>query len=485
LLHIVNHVLTSRDRIQRNSRQIKSMSEEADEIEDEAWKDQGFTRPTILVLLPTRDSCYKFLKQMINLLDGNVPENFMDRFEAEYGAPVDDGGEEGEAEKRRRKKVLEDKGISWQELFGDEVNDDDDFKIGISLSSKSSGVSKGKGKERKHKDSAAGEMSLKLYADFYSSDIIVASPLGLKMALSSENDRDSDSDFLSSIEICYVGRADVLLMQNWDHVNDVLDSLNLLPKSNNETDFSRVRNYFLVDQAAHWRQIIFSSDFLDPAILSTFKRFAKSHSGTLKMRRRIPEDEGSIANVIVPIRQVFQRVPTHSVSSQSDDRMKYLTQKVLPPILQQKQKHTMIYTPSYFDYVLLRNFLIKREAEFVSVTEYSRVSETSRGRARFLQGRKPLMLYTGRAHFFLRHKIKGVRHLILFGLPEHSDFYPGLANIINEGLEGADAEMGTDEYISSLALFTKYEAHALERIVGTSLSNRMVKGEKSTFVFVS
>jgi U3 small nucleolar RNA-associated protein 25 len=95
------------------------------------------------------------------------------------------------------------------------------------------------------------------------------------------------------------------------------------------------------------------------------------------------------------------------------------------------------------------------------------------------------MLYTGRAHFFLRHKIKGIRHLIFFGLPEHPEFYADLVNVINEGLEKVDGDLNTDSTTSSLALFTKYEPHALERIVGTKQSNRMVKGDKSSFLFVS
>ena len=168
-----------------------------------------------------------------------------------------------------------------------------------------------------------------------------------------------------------------------------------------------------------------------------------------------------------------------------DDRMNYFTQKILPPILQRRQKHTLIYIASYFDFVVVRNYLLRKENDFVSITEYSRGSEINRGRARFLQGLKPLMLYTGRAHFFFRHKMRGVRHLVFLGLPEHPQFYSDLVNIINEGLE-TDAETTSgDTSNGSIALFTRYDAHALERIVGTKQANRMLKGEKPTFLFVS
>jgi len=42
----------------------------------------------------------------------------------------------------------------------------------------------------------------------------------------------------------------------------------------------------------------------------------------------------------------------------------------------------------------------------------------SRARARFFRGQVPLLVYTGRAQFFFRHKLRGARHLVLYGLPE-------------------------------------------------------------------
>ena len=45
--------------------------------------------------------------------------------------------------------------------------------------------------------------SLKLYTDFYSSDIIIASPLGLRMVL------ETDSDFLSSIEVLIMDQVNI------------------------------------------------------------------------------------------------------------------------------------------------------------------------------------------------------------------------------------------------------------------------------------
>ena len=59
--------------------------------------------------------------------------------------------------------------------------------------------------------------AVKLFADFFDSDIIVASPIALATRLAEAGD-DGAADFLSSVEILVAERADVMLMQNWAHV---------------------------------------------------------------------------------------------------------------------------------------------------------------------------------------------------------------------------------------------------------------------------
>eukprot|EP00980_Cylindrotheca_fusiformis_P014247 scaffold3768_cov94-Cylindrotheca_fusiformis.AAC.1 len=205
------------------------------------------------------------------------------------------------------------------------------------------------------------------------------------------------------------------------------------------------------------------------------------------MRRPISSDEAAISNVLVPMKQIFQKVPSPSLLKQSESRVDYFAKSILPQLLRQKQKHTMVYVASYFDFCSLRNLLLKRELPFVSVHEYSRTTEVNRGRARFLQGRSPMLLYTGRCNFFHRHIIKGVRHLIFLGLPEHAEFYSSHVNEIqtnNAVLEEEDPEAAAT-VSSCLVLCTRYEALALERIVGSDNCTRMLKSPKSTFMFYS
>jgi U3 small nucleolar RNA-associated protein 25 len=519
-MHVLNHVLTSRTRVQRHNRRIRELGAsaavaDADGGDVDRWRDQGYARPKVLVLLPTRATCHKFVETMIRLLGSSAIVDNWDRFHEEYG-PVgpdaEDGGDdedddgEGDGGKRddidaraRRAAVLRQKGPEWNELFGDDANADDDFKMGLSLTPnfvESSSSVGGKKRKAKRAEAVAGAgassgVNVKLCADFYRSDIILASPIGLKMSISGNDEDDdeaeeADVDFLSSIDICVICRSDVLLMQNWDHVNSVLDSLNRQPRKVSDIDFSRVRNYHLEGRGSYWRQLILVSQFASPRILSTFRRHAENVEGSLRMRRVVRSEDASVCEVAVRgTRQVFQRVTCQSPSEAGPDRLRYFSEHVLPKLTRSGQKHTLIYVPSYFDFIALRNLLLKREADFVSITEYARVSEVSRGRARFLQGRKSIMLYTGRAHFFLRHKIKGARHVIFFGLPEYAEFYPAVVNMLNGG-SSDDAKDGVVPCspMSCLSLFTKFDAHQLERIVGTSNAERLIKqGEKSSFMF--
>lgn len=64
--------------------------------------------------------------------------------------------------------------------------------------------------------------------------------------------------------------------------------------------------------------------------------------------------------------------------------------------------HTLIYIPSYFDYVRLRNHMKREEISFASICEYSSRSEVSRARHFFQRGEKQFVLFTERFHFYKR-----------------------------------------------------------------------------------
>lgn len=93
---------------------------------------------------------------------------------------------------------------------------------------------------------------MKFYTRFTTgADLIIASPLGIRMITGSEGDKISerDRDLLSSIEIIYLDSFDVLSeMQNMDHLTAVMGALNRIPFSTQATDLSRLRNWNLEER---------------------------------------------------------------------------------------------------------------------------------------------------------------------------------------------------------------------------------------------
>lgn len=416
-------------------------------------QDQGFVRPRVLIMCPFRSSARVILEQIIEILGENTTISNLTRFYEEFGNNFELSEKEGVRPKPQ----------DYQNTFYD--NMDDDFKFGIQINpgqGKGAGVDKG--------------VYMRLFSDFYSSDIIIASPIGLKLIMENNESAKLSYDFLSSIEIAIIHQADILYMQNWEHVEFVMNHCNKLPVTDHDTDYSRVHPYFLEQQSHMHRQVLVSSYFNEPIIQSFFRTHANSHMGGIKLRK--VSADGCVSRIHLQVAQVFQKIQCSSYQTQDDEKFQYFCDKVLTQILRLNQTRTLIVTPSYFSYVRLRNELIKREADAAFICEYSRESEISRGRSRFFHGQKKIMLYSGRAHFFRRFELRGCMHVVFYGIPEYPHHYPEIVNLLREADQG-----GLSAEMSTVLLFSQFERMALERLVGKERCLHILESKKSTFIF--
>ncbi|XP_071924623.1 protein NUCLEOLAR FACTOR 1-like isoform X3 [Coffea arabica] len=443
----LNHVLRTRILISKNDAKVADAQGQGGILNGDGFLDHGFTRPKVLILLPLASIAFWVVKRLIQLTPSKHKVNIehMDRFTEEFGSGgVESEEEDEDVENSKRKKSS--KPSDFQSLFGG--NNNDHFMIGIKYMGR----------------------KIKLYADFYSSDIIVASPLGLITKIgAAEVEKEKDIDYLSSIEVLIIDHADVILMQNWSHVNTVVEQLNRLPVKQHGTDIMRIRPWYLDGQAQFYRQTIILGSHLNPDVNSLFNRHCLNYEGKVKL---VCLYKGVLPKVLIPVRQIYERFEADSIADVDDARFQYFCKKVFPKIKDSIQGGIMLCISSYFEFVRLRNFLKSQEALFCLLGEYTKQSDISRGRVWFFQGQRKIMLYTERAHFYHRYKIRAIQKLIIYSLPERKEFYPEIVNM----LEGS-------QNMSCTVLFSRFDQFRLERIVGSASAKRMITSEKGVFVF--
>ncbi|XP_060826908.1 U3 small nucleolar RNA-associated protein 25 homolog [Bombus pascuorum] len=447
-LHIINHALKTRTKIlHHNAKITKSKCTNMTEIPDE-YRDQGLVRPKILIIVPFRHSCLKIVEVLISILIGEDKGGSVmnkTRFMEDFS------GNELAMSKKNPKP--EDYELTFQ------GNTDDTFKIGISITKK----------------------TLKLYSEFYSSDIIISSLLGLRILIGAEGEADRDYDFLASIELLILDQAELFLMQNWDHMIHILNHLHLQPKDSHGTDFSRVRSWCANGWTKYYRQTLIFSSIHVPEIYGVFNKKCYNYAGKVKIIN--PISPGSICQVAVQIPQVFHRFDTSSHSQALEYRMEFFIAKILPQYKDTIMNHTLIFIPSYFDFVKLRNYFKKEEYSFVQICEYSKDAKVARARDMFFHSDAHFLLYSERFHFFRRIRVKGIRHIIFYAPPIFPQFYVEMCNLMQEANQNPRSGSGSNMTITML--YCKYDIMQLSAIVGAERANKMFGSEKSIHMLMT
>lgn len=154
-LHIMNHIAKTRQRVLKNN---EALASNPDNIDRET-RDQGYTRPKALILLPMRNSALPWIQHLMHFSLATQVEN-KTRFMTDFSLP------EGVTDKLAKDEKDAD-GMSkyprdHRETF--KGNIDDTFRVGMKVTRK----------------------SIKLYSEFYQSDLIIASPLGLRTSIENQ-----------------------------------------------------------------------------------------------------------------------------------------------------------------------------------------------------------------------------------------------------------------------------------------------------------
>uniref|UniRef100_T1IPY6 U3 small nucleolar RNA-associated protein 25 homolog n=1 Tax=Strigamia maritima TaxID=126957 RepID=T1IPY6_STRMM len=443
-VHALNHILKTRSKIVHHNSKIKRH----DDVPDE-YRDQGLTRPKVLILVPFRESALRVVKLIMDLISPDKKANIINkkRFQSEFNA-------EGPPVERMRKRPDD-----YEATFVG--NTDDMFRLGIGITKK----------------------SLKLYADFYSADILVASPLGLRTIIGAEGEKQ-DFDFLSSIEVFIMDQCDVFLMQNWSHILYILKHMHLQPSESHGVDFSRVRMWTLNGWAKFYRQTIILSGVRNPSFSSLFNKHCFNYAGKVEFRNL--NSLGTICQVVAQLPQVFHAFSAPNASELADFRFQFFISKILPQFKDAVMSHTMIFIPSYFDFVRIRNYFKKESISFVQICEYSKQNKVARARDYFFHGTNHFLLYTERAHFYNRYVIKGIRHIIFYEVPIFAHFYSEMCNMLQlPNSKSSNEEENDKSDKSCLVLYASQDVQQLSAVVGSNRTSLMLNSDRKVHMFVS
>lgn len=158
-MHAMSHVARTRQRVLKDNERLAKAAAAAKANEDDEelpeLRDQGFTRPKVLLLTPFRNTAKAWVERLIQLSACEQIEQ-KSRFQSEFSLPpnvVDKLADERTADRYP---------ADHRKTFRGNI--DDNFKLGVKLTRK----------------------TLKLYSAFFESDVIVASPLGLRLLIEKE-----------------------------------------------------------------------------------------------------------------------------------------------------------------------------------------------------------------------------------------------------------------------------------------------------------
>ena len=403
-LHVVTHMLDARDRVLSNSNKLRADP-------DLDVRDQGFTRPRILILTATKSLAREFVDCMLDFL-GPVLSNVRgrERFNSQFA---------------KAEETISD---SRAEFFRGDT--EDNFTLGVSVTKK----------------------SLKLGVTPLESDLLICSPLSLKM--------NENLDFLSSLEILVIDRADYLRMQNWEHVIDVLRKANKQPADLHGVDISRLRLSTVEGLNRNLRQTILTTDTMHADTFCVFAdRWEKNSAvGNFRGFARLSRKQGSEVSRVREELQVHRQVFMAGDSLLTTFREKFWKD------VGQELSRLAIVCSNYFDYLELKKFFKdETEASVSAISEFTEQKRLTGSREMFASGDKSVLILTERLLWYKPLKLKGIQHVVFYGCPSYPKHY---FNMLSRMVEPSRA--------NSVVIFTPADALALEALLGSDSIARVL-----------
>ncbi|GMG28009.1 unnamed protein product [Ambrosiozyma monospora] len=233
--------------------------------------------------------------------------------------------------------------------------------------------------------------------------------------------------------------------------------------------------------------------------VSIFKPYITDEKAAVNQYKLRLLKSGLIDNKVNKLRQVFLRFQVDQLTKSADSRFEFFKNIILSQIINKLsyETGTLVYIPSYIDYIRVKNYLSDINISAVGIDEYSSQKELTRNRFSFKSGKVKIMLYTERLHFYKRFELKGVRNVIFYGLPTDPIFYSEVLNFIvdnkirsemsttpkfDQAEDEDDEEVDEDDTIDFnlcmiRVMFSKLDMMKLDKLVGLKLANELIQAD--------
>jgi len=412
-------------------------------------KDQGFTSPKILILVPYKKHAKIIIEEMVSILKGNW------------------------------------NGISNKKKFKDEYSEfeslDDCFRMGISFD--------------------YFENKINLYSPFVESDIIICSPLGLKLSIQTDNENKKVFDFLSSIEILLIDFSEIFIYQNLEHLNEILNFVNKIPKNNqNLNSILRIKDLFSNNLSKFLRQTICISHFKTMDIDNILNEFCNENiNGRIIFK---PDYENQIEKIKYELNEKYQNLNFKDYEirfefkmlfdlkneNYYDEKFNYFTKNIWINLYESFEKHTIIFVSSTFDYLRLKSFFKQKSKAVCFIDENTDKRDWQRNRLFFEQGKYKFLLYNERGHFFKKINLKFAKNIFFYSLPEDPKIFYEMIELIDpvkykENLikyEYDSEQNDIQNYASVISLVSVIDKYNIEKILG-KLGKKIMKEKKEYY----
>merc|ERR1711904_284166 len=215
-----------------------------------------FAKAKVLILTPMKNRAWSIINRLVQLsTEANLEDDvcWKNTFMKDFGSePNQNVNEYQESYKTKTHSVFE-------------GNTDDNFCLGLKFM----------------------KFKISLYSTVTDSDILISSPWAMTKIIDDPGDkrpRNYQMNFLSSFEIVVVDGADLMSMQNWSHLTNVLKAINRLPESQNLIDISQIHDWCLSNLAEVFRQIIVISSFSSAETHGLFEKYSKNRNGEWRFK---------------------------------------------------------------------------------------------------------------------------------------------------------------------------------------------------------